>query len=261
MYRIALALALIIPATLLASTKGVDHGAPALTYRLTTMAVLREKPNGRIVDIWNSGSLLTSNVAEGGWVRVTGHFPQDRWQPMTSPLWIDSRYVQATYTDKDHPPPSNRPPGIVRYVEVNKSTFELKVIEEKQNRKKVLFTTRVALGMDRCLPEEKGGNCYYTEPGEYHVRWKVHDPEGIEWCIPKSMEKEYPRSIAQGNRCFRGVIGSYALNIGKTYAIHGTSNPSSLGKRVSHGCVRTANRAVKLLYDLLDIGDRVVILE
>jgi hypothetical protein len=261
MYRLILLTLLQLPSMLYASSPGEDHGAPALTYSLTTMAVLREKPDGRIVDIWNHGMLFTSNVAEGGWVRVTGYFPNDLWQPVDSELWINTHYIKPTYTDKDHPPPSNRPNGIVRYVEVNKSTFELKVIEEKQQRKKVIFKTRVALGMDRCLPEEKGGNCYYTEPGTYHVRWKVHDPDGIEWCIPKSMEKEYPRSIAQGKRCFRGVLGSYALNIGKTYAIHGTNRPASLGKRVSHGCVRTANRAVKLLYDLLDIGDRVVIRE
>lgn len=261
MLRTALIILLLLPAPLLASAPGTDHGGPALTYRLTTMAVLREEPDGRIVDIWNSGRLFTSNVAEGGWVRVTGYFPQGSWQPMDTALWINTHYIEATYTDKDHPPPSNRADGIVRYVEVNKSTFELKVIEERERSKKVIFKTRVALGMDRCLPEEKGGNCYYTEPGTYHVRWKVHDPDGIEWCIPKSMEKEYPRSIANGKRCFRGPLGAYALNIGKTYAIHGTNRPGSLGKRVSHGCVRTANRAVKLLYDLLDIGDRVVILE
>jgi hypothetical protein len=261
MYRIILAIPLLMPGYLFASTPDSDHGSPALTYRLSTIAVLREEPDGRIVDIWNRGSLFTSNVAEGGWVRVSGYFPQDHWQPMESPLWINTQYIEATYTDKDHPPPANRPDGIVRYIEVNKSTFELKVIEERESRKKVIFKTRVALGMDRCLPKEKGGKCYYTEPGEYQVRWKVHDPDGIEWCIPKSMEKEYPRSIARGKRCFRGVIGSYALNIGKTYAIHGTNRPASLGKRVSHGCVRTANRAVKLIYDLLDIGDRVIIIE
>ncbi len=261
MYRIAFTLLLLLPSFLPASTPGIDHGSAALTYRLITMAVLREKPHGRIVDIWKGGSLFTSNVAEAGWVRVTGHFQHDRWQPMKSPMWIDTRYVRATHTDKQHRPPSNRPTDIVRYAEVNKSTFELKVIEQKQNRKKVIFKTRVALGMDGCMPEKKGGNCYYTEPGEYQVRWKVHDPNGIEWCIPKFMEKEYPRAIARGQRCFRGVLGSYALNIGKSYAIHGTNSPSSLGKRVSHGCVRTANRAAKLIYDLMDIGDRVVILE
>jgi len=262
MYRIALAVILLMPGLVPASAAlSDDHGSPALTYRLTTMAVLREEPDGRIVDIWNSGILFTSNVAEGNWVRVTGQFPDNHWQPADKPLWISSYYVKALPPSKYQAPPSNRPAGVVRYVEVDKSTFELKVIEETQAKKSVLFKTIVGLGMDRCLPEEKGGNCYYTEPGEYKVRWKVHDPEGIEWCIPKNMEKEYPRALAQGKRCFRGVIGSYALNIGKTYAIHGTSNLASLGKRTSHGCVRAANRAVKLIYNLLEVGDRVIIRE
>lgn len=237
-----------------------DNGSPALTYRLNTIAVVRESPNGRIVDVWNDDTLFTSNVADGDWVRVTGTFPDDKWQPSERALWINRHYAE-TFTPKYRTTPSNRPPGVTRYVEVDKSTFELKVIEEKNDEKDVIFKTVVALGMDRCLPKEKGGRCYYTEPGEYHVRWKVHDPEGIEWCIPKSMEKEYAGTIARGKRCFRGAIGSHALNIGKTYAIHGTSNPASLGKRVSHGCVRTANQAIEKLYKLMDVGDKVYIVE
>jgi hypothetical protein len=237
-----------------------DNGSPAQTFRLTTIAVVRDQPNGRIVDIWNSQTLFTSNVADGDWVRVTGTFPDDSWQPSETPLWINRHYAES-FTPSHRPAPSTRPPGITRYVEVDKSNFELRVIEERDEGRDVIFKTPVALGMDRCLPEEKGGRCYYTEPGEYQVRWKVHDPEGIEWCIPKSMEKEYSRSIARGKRCFRGAIGKHALNIGKTYAIHGTSNPSSLGKRVSHGCVRTANQAIEKLYKLMDVGDKVYIRE
>jgi len=240
--------------------KEQDHGSPALTYRLTTIAVIRAQPEGRIIDIWNNDTLFTSNVADGEWLRVTGHFPDGKWQPAAQPYWINRNYVE-TFTPKYRPAPSNRPPGVNRYVEIDKSTFELKVVEEKGERSEVIFTTVVALGMDRCLPKEKGGRCYYTEPGEYHVRWKIHDPEGIEWCIPKSMEKEYAGAIARGERCYRGAIGSHALNIGKTYAIHGTSNPASLGKRVSHGCIRTANSAVEKLYSLMDEGDKVYIVE
>ena len=90
---------------------------------------------------------------------------------------------------------------------------------------------------------------------------KIHDPEGIQWCIPKTMEKEYSRAIKRGERCYRGAIGKYALNIGKSYAIHGTSNPRSIGKRVSHGCVRTYNRDIKQIYQLMDVGDKVYIVD
>jgi hypothetical protein len=85
-----------------------------MTYRLTTMAVLREKPDGRIVDIWNHDRLFTSNVAEGGWVRVTGYFPNEQWQPASSELWIKTHYIKPTYTDKDHPAPLNRPETVWR---------------------------------------------------------------------------------------------------------------------------------------------------
>lgn len=237
-----------------------DHPSTAQTYTLTTISVVRDAPDGRIVDIWNSDTRFTSNVADGKWIRVTGHFPGDKWQPNARPMWIDSHYV-STFKPKSRPPLSSRPPGIVRYIEVDKNNFELRVVEEKEKQKEIIFKTVVALGMDRCLPKAKGGRCYYTEPGEYQVRWKVHDPKGIEWCIPESMEKEYAADIKRGERCFRGAIGSYALNIGKTYAIHGTSNQGSLGKKVSHGCVRTANSDMEKLYKLMDVGDKVFIVE
>lgn len=237
-----------------------DQDSAAQTFTLTTIAVVRDAPDGRIVDIWDSDTRFTSNVADGNWIRVTGYFPDDTWQPNARPLWIDRHYV-AAFQPKIAAPRSKRPAGLVRYIEVDKHSFELRVVEEKDKEKAVIFKTVVALGMDRCLQKEKGGRCYYTEPGEYQVRWKVHDPEGIEWCIPESMEKEYANSIAHGKRCFRGPIGTHALNIGKSYAIHGTSNPRSLGKKVSHGCVRTANSDMEKIYKLMDVGDKVFIVE
>jgi hypothetical protein len=234
----------------------------AATYELTTIAVVRNAPDGQIVDIWDPNTRFTSTVADDGWVKITGHFPSSDWQALPEPLWIDSNYVRGFTPKKSAvPTPKRRPDGSIRYIEVDKSDFELRVIEEKNDDKAVLFKTVVALGMDRCLPKSKGGRCYYTEPGEYHVRWKVHDPKGIKWCIPKSMEKEYSKEIARGERCYRGAIGKYALNIGKTYAIHGTKNEGSLGKRVSHGCVRTANNDIRKIYSMMEIGDKVYIVD
>ena len=242
------------------NVKNPDPDAVAQTYTLNTIAVVRDAPDGRIVDIWNADTRFTSNVADGKWIRVTGYFPENEWQPSSTSLWINRHYV-SSFKPRISSPRSTRPAGIVRYIEVDKNTFELRVVEEKDENKAVIFKTKVGLGMDRCLPKEKGGRCYYTEPGEYQVRWKIHDPEGIEWCIPENMEKEYAKAIKRGERCYRGAIGTYALNIGKSYAIHGTSNPKSLGKKVSHGCVRTANRAMKKLYKLMDVGDKIFIVE
>ena len=261
MRKLFLLILLFFGATAQASVNGQQGSSEAKTYQLKSIAVVRSTPEGSIVDVWNGSTLFTSNEVQGDWVKITGHFPDgNKWQPSSQSRWINRHYITAVKR-KAQPKLSNRPNGVTRYIEVDKSSFELRVLEMRGDEKKILLKTIVAVGMDRCLPKEKGGKCYYTDPGEYQVRWKVHDPEGIEWCIPKSMEKEYASSIARGKRCFRGSIGSHALNIGKTYAIHGTSNAASLGKKVSHGCVRTANQKMAKIYDLMDVGDKVYIVD
>ncbi len=245
-----------------AAGDGAEKATEPRTLRLTSRSVVRSSPNGRIVDIWDPDALLTSRAVQGDWVRISGHFPDDGpWQPLSEPLWVSRHYVAEM--PKRSQPKRNRPEGIDRYIVVDKSTFELTVFEKREGweKEQEILSTTVALGMDRCLPKEKGGRCYYTDPGEYQVRWKVHDPEGIEWCIPKFMEKEYASSVAAGKRCFRGSIGSHALNIGKSYAIHGTSNPASLGKRASHGCVRARNDVMERIYALMETGDKVYIVD
>lgn len=227
------------------------------TYELASISALRAAPDGAIIDVWPEGARFTSAASAGDWLRITGHFPALEWVPLGEPLWVRREYVQPVRLAPA--PPRATPPE--RYIVVDKSDFTLRVYEAGAANDTAVFTTQVALGMDRCLPKEKGGRCYYTEPGEYKVRWKVHDPEGIEWCIPKSMEDEYADDIARGQRCFRGSIGTHALNIGKSYAIHGTSNPASLGRRVSHGCVRAANGDMRKLYQLMDVGEKVFIVE
>ncbi|MED1467762.1 L,D-transpeptidase family protein [Bacillus salipaludis] len=57
-----------------------------------------------------------------------------------------------------------------------------------------------------------------------------------------------------------GPFGVMWLSLSKQgYGIHGTNNPSSIGKAVSHGCVRMYNRDVLQLSDTVPNGTRVVI--
>lgn len=44
------------------------------------------------------------------------------------------------------------------------------------------------------------------------------------------------------------------------YGIHGTNNPASIGKAVSHGCIRMYNKDVIYIYDLTPIGTPVNII-
>jgi lipoprotein-anchoring transpeptidase ErfK/SrfK len=43
------------------------------------------------------------------------------------------------------------------------------------------------------------------------------------------------------------------------YGIHGTNAPSSVGKALSHGCIRMRNADIEELFELLRAGDTVVI--
>jgi lipoprotein-anchoring transpeptidase ErfK/SrfK len=45
----------------------------------------------------------------------------------------------------------------------------------------------------------------------------------------------------------------------KGYGIHGTNDPSSIGKAVSHGCIRMYNKDVIELFNLVGVGTRVKI--
>ncbi len=236
----------------------MDVSHKPLTYRTLGKAPVRSAPRGSLVKFLEDDTRFTSAERRNHWIKVTGHFPDNQWQPLEKPVWINSYYVDRFYPQLP-PKKSKRPKGASRLVAIDKSDFLLKIIEINGENKKTIYQTKVGLGRDGCMPKEKGGRCYYTQPGEYQVRWKIEDERGIEWCIPKSMEKEYQHDINAGNRCFRGPLGTHALNIGGSYAIHGTNSPGSIGKKRSHGCIRAKNRDIRKIYAMIDIGDKVII--
>jgi len=49
------------------------------------------------------------------------------------------------------------------------------------------------------------------------------------------------------------------LSGGGQYAIHGTNNENSIGKFVSHGCIRMHNTDITDLYGRVMVGTRVVV--
>jgi L,D-transpeptidase ErfK/SrfK len=57
-----------------------------------------------------------------------------------------------------------------------------------------------------------------------------------------------------------GPFGVLWMSLSKQgYGIHGTNDPSSIGKAVSHGCIRMYNRDVIQLADMVPNGTRVMI--
>ncbi len=60
-------------------------------------------------------------------------------------------------------------------------------------------------------------------------------------------------------RKYKGVLGTHRLVLGDGYALHGTDNPESIGRSVSHGCVRLRNEDIARLYDMVEVGTPIYI--
>ncbi len=60
-------------------------------------------------------------------------------------------------------------------------------------------------------------------------------------------------------RRYPDVLGPRRLNLGDGYAIHGTNDPASVGRAVSHGCIRMRNTDIVTLYDMVSVGTLVYI--
>ena len=84
------------------------------------------------------------------------------------------------------------------------------------------------------------------------------------WTPPEEMRareakkgKVLPVSMKGG---LDNPLGSRAIYLGSTvYRIHGTNQPSSLGKAQSSGCIRMANEDVEHLYAQVTIGATVIV--
>ena len=65
--------------------------------------------------------------------------------------------------------------------------------------------------------------------------------------------------LGTNQRRFEGVLGTHRLNMGNGYALHGTNHPETVGRAVSHGCVRLLNEDIAKLYEMVPIGTPVYI--
>jgi lipoprotein-anchoring transpeptidase ErfK/SrfK len=85
--------------------------------------------------------------------------------------------------------------------------------------------------------------------------------EWPDWNPPEEMivrQPYLPRFMAGGPG---NPLGARALYLGKTvYRIHGTNQPSTIGKFVSSGCIRMLNEDVEDLYGRVKLGSKVVVL-
>jgi lipoprotein-anchoring transpeptidase ErfK/SrfK len=69
----------------------------------------------------------------------------------------------------------------------------------------------------------------------------------------------YIPPFATRNRHVRGELGRYALDLGDGYLIHGTPDHDSIGRAVTHGCIRLGDADIKWLYTFVPVGTPVYI--
>ncbi|MFZ0425895.1 MAG: L,D-transpeptidase [Xanthobacteraceae bacterium] len=89
----------------------------------------------------------------------------------------------------------------------------------------------------------------------------VRKAEWPDWIPPAEMvarQPYLPRWVGGGPG---NPLGARAMYLGNTdYRIHGTNDPTTIGKHVSSGCIRLQNSDVIDLYQRVSLGAKVVVL-
>jgi lipoprotein-anchoring transpeptidase ErfK/SrfK len=98
----------------------------------------------------------------------------------------------------------------------------------------------------------------FTWSGVQPISRKAEWPD---WIPPAEMiarQPYLPRWVGGGPG---NPLGARALYLGHSaYRIHGTNDPTSIGKHVSSGCIRMRNEDVVDLYERVSVGSKVVVL-
>ena len=98
----------------------------------------------------------------------------------------------------------------------------------------------------------------FTWTGVQKITRKAEWPD---WHPPTEMierQPYLPRFMAGGPG---NPLGARAMYLGSTvYRIHGTNQPSTIGKFVSSGCIGMLNEDVSDLFDRVKVGTRVVVM-
>jgi lipoprotein-anchoring transpeptidase ErfK/SrfK len=149
------------------------------------------------------------------------------------------------------------------------------VVPQRLRRTIVSFNTREApgtividtgntalyfvLGQGRAVRYGVGvGREGFTWSGVQTITRKAEWPD---WHPPAEMvarQPYLPRFMAGGPG---NPLGARAMYLGSSvYRIHGTNDPSTIGKFVSSGCIRLTNEDVADLFSRVDVGTKVVVL-
>jgi len=187
-----------------------------------------------------------------GSANVTGSVQPPQGAPAQGP---DNRSVMLLPPDEQpDSAPVNLPPNLRRQ-EINFVTKEPAgtIIVDTPNT--YLY---YVLGNNRAIRYGvRVGRDGFTWTGVQKISRKAEWPD---WHPPPEMidrQPYLPRFMAGGPG---NPLGARAMYLGNTvYRIHGTNQPSTIGKFVSSGCIGMLNEDVSDLFDRAKVGTRVVV--
>ena len=127
------------------------------------------------------------------------------------------------------------------------------IVLTRQNQLYLVLGNGTAV-MYRVATAKKG----FEWQGSHAVTAKAKWPD---WRPPASMRKRRPDLPAFMAGGPDNPLGARAIYLGSSiYRIHGTNEPSSIGKAASSGCIRMLNEDVSELYRHVKLGARVTVL-
>jgi lipoprotein-anchoring transpeptidase ErfK/SrfK len=149
------------------------------------------------------------------------------------------------------------------------------LLPDRLRRQVVNFDTREAAGT--IVIDTGNTYLYYVLGGGRAIRYGVgvgrqgftwagvqtvsRKSEWPDWYPPSEMiarQPYLPRFVAGGPG---NPLGARAMYLGSSeYRIHGTNDPTTIGKFVSSGCIRLTNEDVSDLFSRVTVGTRVLVL-
>lgn len=230
-------------AMLVSKVKGYEDAGDLLKAKAVYQQMISEYPNSKEVQSWqrkvednNIKMMFSPNV--NGYSVLYEIKAGDNLTKIASEFNTTIELIKISNNisdDKIFPGKKikvwNRPFSIV--VDKSQNTLILKTGEE------VVKTYTVSTGANNSTPV-----------GNFKVINRIKDPT---WYKAGAV-------VPPGSP--ENVLGSHWLGLDVTgYGIHGTTEPQSLGKQVTQGCVRMANKDVEELFNIVPAGTEVTIVD
>ncbi|MEM7021693.1 MAG: L,D-transpeptidase family protein [Pseudomonadota bacterium] len=141
-----------------------------------------------------------------------------------------------------HLPPAGEPEGII----INLADMRLYYFEEPG-------------GPMQSFPIGIGRDGLTTPQGATTVTRKRKDPDWRPTARMRAEDPELPAVVPAGPE---NPLGHRAMYLGwPQYLIHGTNKPLGIGRRVSSGCIRMYPEDIEYLFEQIDIGTKVTVVD